>query len=342
MWLASPRYFFGWFGRSRLARIGAALLFLSGTTLRLIAYEMRTDFSADPFGSRPGAWSIIGDAQLFRWNSDTHQLDVTWDSSRPNSFCVWPLPYSVSAKDAFRFGWTLTLRDAGARESAVHSNVLQISVALLQQARLPDGYPQRTRAGRASELLDFSFFPLADYGPFGMAAYISPVAFGKTTAGYSFGNSYNLADGLPHPIICEWDSSARRLRTTVAGVGDLAPTDPPLPVTDDFSVDAFAIIVWNEGPTPNDSLLAHGSIGEVVINLPEPAVGRLKFEFTSRTIRFSSRANYVYALEASGDLIHWSPADGPVAGNEGELALIDSREALFPLQFYRVRATPRP
>ena len=323
--------------------LGAALWVLSTSSIPLgYAGEQRETFSTDPFASNTPAWSVTGDPDLFRWNSDSHQLEVTWDSSRSNSFCVWPLERKLSASDAFSFGWTLTLRDAGARDPIRRTNVLQVSIALVQQARLPDGYPLRTKAGRAKDLLDFSFFPLADYGPFGRAAYISPVAFGENTAGYSFGNPYDLADGVPHPILCTWDPADRRMRTTVEGVESVAPTDPPLPVTDNFNVDAFAIVVWNETLTPSDSLIAHGAIDDVVIHLPDPPVRLLRFEFSTRTVRFDTQTSFRYQLEASGDLVHWNSTGISVLGSGAELAIRDSREALFLEQFYRIRAIPSP
>ena len=110
-------------------------------------------------------------------------------------------------------------------------------------------------------------------------------------------------------------------------------------------MDALAIIVWNEEPTPRDSLLAQGTLDHVRVTLPDPPpspVGRLTFAATTRTVRFSSRIGYQYQLEASGDLVAWSNLNMAADGTGGELALSDFRKALFPQQFYRVRATKQP
>lgn len=311
----------------------------------LAGLDVQDDFSTDPLATGHARWQVVGDADLFRWDSTAHNLAVTWDSARANSFCLLPLGQSLTSANAFNFAWDLTLIDAGARPDSPRTNVLQLSVALVRQSRLPAGYPQRTTSGRAQDLLDFSFFPLADYGPFGAAAYVAPVAFGGKQAGYSFGNPYDLADGVTHRIQCRWDPITRRFYTDITGTGPVQPTDPALPADDDFAVDALAIIVWNEAATPRDSLLAHGTLDNVTLVVTDPGappLGRLGFDPASRTVRCDSRAGYRYQLEASGDLVSWTGLQLPVDGTGGELTLGDFRKALFPQQFYRVRATAKP
>jgi hypothetical protein len=316
-----------------------------GLALAVGAGELRDDFSTDPFGVGDGSWRVVGDAASFHWDKVAGALAVTWDSSRENSFCVLPLGRAVSDRESVGFACDLTLTQAGPRPGASRPQVLQISIALVRQSRLPGGYPQRTSSGRAVDLLDFTFFPLADYGPFGLAAFVSPAVFGEKHAGYSFGNSYDLADGQTHRIECAWDPGDRRLHTRVSGAGPIQPTDPSLPADDPFSVDALAIVVWNEGPTPQDSLLALGTIDNVVVTRVDPAsaaVGPLSFEASTRTVRFGSQSGFRYQLEASGDLEHWSQLGVPQSGTGAELAISDLRKALFPQQFYRVRAEAIP
>lgn len=328
--------------RRRIPQIIAVMMSLCPG---LEADELRDDFTADPFASGSGRWRVVGDAGLFRWDPMAGALAVTWDSSRENSFCVLPLGRPVSAAEAVSFACDLTLTEAGPRPDSARPQALQVSIALVRQSLLPAGYSQRTAAGRAVDLLDFSFFPLADYGPFGIAAYVAPAAFGQTRAGYSFGNSYDLADGQPHRMECRWDPVDRRLHTTLTDVGPVQATHPPLPAGDNFAVDALAIVVWNEGPTPQDSLLARGVIDNVAVtrpDLPSAGVGPLTFEGLTRTVRFHSQSGFRYQLEASGDLTQWTALGGSTVGTGEEIALSDLRKALFPQQFYRVRAEARP
>ena len=316
----------------------------AGWIAGLMAAELREDFATDPFGPGPGRWQVLGEADLFRWDSVAGRLSVTWDSSRRNSFCVLPLPRTLTSKDTFSFGWDFVLTEAGPRPGAERPRVLQLGWALVQQALLPDGYPLRTSAGRAQNLVDFSFFPLSDYGPLGAAAYVSPAVFGQQNAAYSFGNPQDLADGIGHRIECHWDPAARRLQTAISGLESIQPTAPALPLVDDFAVDALAVVVWNEGATPADSLWASGSLDNLIVTLPELelAVGPLKFEASTRTIRFSSQQGFLYHLEGSLDLVRWAELGPAQAGTGGELAMFDGRKALFPQHFYRVRARTVP
>src|SRR5678815_6048294 len=45
-------------------------------------------FESDPLAR---GWRIGGNRTLFAWNSNLHALDVTWDSSKSNSFFYTPL-----------------------------------------------------------------------------------------------------------------------------------------------------------------------------------------------------------------------------------------------------------
>src|SRR4051794_8858780 len=51
------------------------------------------DFSTSPFAH---GWKANGDTNLFYWNAANQNLEVTWDSSRTNSFFHLPLGTIVS------------------------------------------------------------------------------------------------------------------------------------------------------------------------------------------------------------------------------------------------------
>lgn len=346
-WLSALSLRNNWSRGGRVIRSKEFCLLASalGFAPALSGLELRDDFNQDPFGGEISRWQIVGDARLFRWDPIAGNLAVTWDSSRGNSFCLLSLGHRVTSTEAFAFAWDLRLTTAGPRPASDRTNALQISVALVRQSRLPDGYPQRISSGRAQDLVDFSFFPLADYGPFGTAAYVAPAVFGGIHARYSFGNPYDLTDGQPHRVRCHWDPATRRLYTEIAGTAAVAPTDPPLPAEDDFAVDALAVVVWNEGPTSHDSLLAEGTVDNIILTLPDPIThlaGPLMFEATTRTVQFKSRVGYRYQLEASGDLAAWTVISVFVEGTDGDLTLSDYRKAFFVQQFYRLRAEAIP
>src|SRR5947208_73754 len=74
------------------------------------AVKITEDFSADP---RPRGWQIFGDGNLFHWNSTNQNLEVTWDSSRTNSYFSRPLGTTLARTDDFSLGFDLRLDDIG-------------------------------------------------------------------------------------------------------------------------------------------------------------------------------------------------------------------------------------
>src|SRR5260221_6239186 len=46
-------------------------------------------------------WSVFGDTNLFRWNATNQNLEVTWDSSRSNSYFHLPLGNILARADDF-------------------------------------------------------------------------------------------------------------------------------------------------------------------------------------------------------------------------------------------------
>ena len=69
-----------------------SLLALAAAGLSLLpaarAATISEDFSSDPLKN---GWQIFGDTNLFRWDAANRVLDVTWDSSQPNSYFYHPL-----------------------------------------------------------------------------------------------------------------------------------------------------------------------------------------------------------------------------------------------------------
>src|SRR5665213_2400235 len=66
-------------------------------------------FSADP--SQDG-WQVFGDTNLFQWDSTNHNLDVTWDSTQPNSYFYLPIGKTLTVTDSFCIQFDLQLSNA--------------------------------------------------------------------------------------------------------------------------------------------------------------------------------------------------------------------------------------
>ena len=114
-----------------------------------------------------------------------------------------------------------------------------------------------------------------------------------------------------------------------------------LPFTQ-FRVDAFAITSYSDAGQNSPfagSLLAHGSVDNIVIKVPPPPVQDLRGEFVEARwrARFQSRARWAYRLEASADLREWQPVGGFTEGTGSVLSLGDEAGA-GAQRFYRIFA----
>src|SRR6266850_5390148 len=90
------------------------------------AATLTEDFSNDP---GQGGWKIFGDTNLFHWNSTNQNLDVTWDSSRTNSYFHYPLGTILARDDDFSLAFDLRLNDIGPADSYAYS--FQIALGFL-------------------------------------------------------------------------------------------------------------------------------------------------------------------------------------------------------------------
>ena len=108
----------------------------------------------------------------------------------------------------------------------------------------------------------------------------------------------------------------------------------------DFRVDTFAVSSYSDAGA-DGSLLARGSIDNVVLVVPNPPLTSLKGVFANAmSVQFTSQTNWVYTLERSEDWVQWRDASASVPGTGGRVDLADQGASPAPpAAFYRVRAT---
>lgn len=328
---------------AKLAAIPLGGLVLLAFLLTLLPFVagagiLTEDFGTDPF---PRGWQAVVDTNLFRWDGAHQNVAVTWDSSRSNSFLVLPLGTELTTADDFAFSFDLQLSDAAVRDPENRPAAVQVALGLVRLARLPDGNPSRLR-GTAQDLVEFDWFTDSFIPGFGESpATLNPAVFGANgSRAFSFDNYYDLADGANWRVRCAYGATNRRLDITLLRDGVAAgPVNPvKLPAAfQGFTVDAFAVIVWNEAASATDSLLAHGTLDHVVLELPDSPIGALT-QVGRQEVEFASLLGWRYTLEGSTDLQQWAGTTS-VDGTGGPLVLADPRDAVFPQQFYRVRAT---
>ncbi len=313
----------------------AAMVFFGA--LPASAAVIEDGFRSDPVA---GGWRVRGDGDLARWDAGAEVLAVTWDSARPDGFFARPLGTTLTAADDFAFEIDLRIADAGARDPDGRPAALQVAFGLVKLGRLPGGYPARTR-GNAEDLVEFDWFPASVIPGFGESpASVSPVVFGGgTSRAFSFDNFLDLGDGATWRVRCAYSAATRELATTLRRDGADAATVNAVRLPagfTSFAVDAFALISWSGSSTPIDSLLAHGVVDRLRIELPDPPIGAVSMTAPG-VVSSKSMVGWRYVLEASGDLSAWTDV-AAAPGDGGRLVLTDLREAVSGQQFYRVRA----
>ena len=307
------------------------------------AAVLTDDFSNDP--TRRG-WKGFGDTSLFRWNNTNQNLEVTWDSSRTNSFLALSLGTVLAKTDDFSFHVDLVLRDIRAGSTPGKSNEFEIAIGLFQLRNATNANSFRG-AGVSStygvrNIIEFNYFPDAGFGDTWATTAVS------SNNVFAFGHTFplTLTTGDVFQITLSYSASNQLLRTTATKNGsDFGPfADVSLVGKPDFRVDSFAVTSYSDAvqtglPAFHGSVLAHGTVDNVSVAIPPLSAGPMRLSRSDGVWRaeFQSRTNWLYTLERSPTLSDWTDASAPAPGNGSMLGLNDSGNP-GPVMFYRVRA----
>jgi hypothetical protein len=328
----------------------AGLLFVAPSTARAVTFAQ--DFAGDPLTN---GWSVFGDTNAFAWDSTHQQLVVTWDSTRPNSFFHHPLGMVLTRYDDFSFSFDLRLRDIASGVEPGKTGPLQLGFGLLNATNAMSPNFRRGDFGSAPNVAEFDYYAWGYYD-FGGTIFDAPAA---TTPSFISGvNSFAYAP----TIISVYDNelptnqtvhvamtyTASNQTVVVAVLTNGVPTAvlPDLVLnsangfddTDDFFVDQFSISSYSSAGDDYDSILAHGTVDNIVVTLPPPvaAVGG-GFSNGVWQVEFASRRNWRYALERTTNLVAWAEVSVPTDGTGTNLFLQDTNP-VGGGAFYRVRA----
>ncbi|MBI3880698.1 MAG: hypothetical protein HY301_11640, partial [Verrucomicrobia bacterium] len=129
------------------------------------AATMQEDFAADP-ASR--GWANFGESNLFAWNAANENLEVTWDSSKPNSYFLKPLGTILAKDDDFSLAFDLWLDDIAYGTTTNKPYTFQIAIALFNLAaatrtNLFVGTGSSAATGPRSTV-EFNYFPDSGFG----------------------------------------------------------------------------------------------------------------------------------------------------------------------------------
>jgi len=201
------------------------------------------------------------------------------------------------------------------------------------------------RAAHSPDLVEFDFFPGTEL----IAPTIWP-SFWSTNSvlNYNGSSDYTILDlpvGVVLHVSMAYTASNRTMVTSIVTNGTSIGAVHTVKLSSsftDFRVGSFAIESYNDAgqnPQYGGSLLAHGSIDNILITLPPPPVQNLTGSFASNQweVTFVSRTNWLYTLARTTDFQSWTDVSSSANGTGTNLTLIDTN-ATTALTFYRVRA----
>lgn len=286
------------------------------------------DFSADPLQR---GWQASGDAGLFSWDSMNHNLSVTWDSSKTNSYFYHPLGTILTTNDSFSLEFDLQLKDA---QTLNYGS--ELAVGFLHLADATGANFLRT-SGTSPNVVEFDYFPPSQIAASVDATLIdasNQFYFAYTEAALEFGHTYHirLAHGAGERTIT---GEVLTNGQTYAWLTNVFAATVPL---SDFRLDVVAIASYLDDGF-GDTVLAHGTVDNFIVTLPPPPVQNFVGVLTNQSWQgqFLSQSNWIYALERTRDLRTWTVASEAAPGTGATLILQDTN-AISAGAFYRIRA----
>jgi hypothetical protein len=302
------------------------------------AATFQEDFSQDPAAR---GWQVFGDADLFQWNATNQNLEVTWDSSQPNSYFVRPLGTILTRSDDFSFEFDITMSDISIGIDPEKPDTFELAVSLINlqsatNASLERGTGVNALHG-ARNVVEFDYFPDSGYG-----ATVSPTLLSSNNqfaTGFYF--PLEVDPGALFHIAMSYTASNLTLATAMTRNGQ--PFGPIGNVVlrgsfTDFRLDHFGFPSYSDAGA-DGSILAHGVVDNVLLTMPPAPVSNLKAGFSNAVwqVQFASLTNWLYTLQRSDDFLAWTNVAGATSGNGTNLLLADP-DAPPGAALYRVRA----
>lgn len=298
---------------------------------------------SEPFVADPLAhgWLATGDTGLFHWNAANRELEVTWDSSRTNSYFCRPIGMNLTQAADFMLGFDLRLGDIGPGADTNKPFTFQIAIGLLNLAQATSPGFIRGTGSDAPNLVEFDYFWDSGFG-----ATVSPVLISSnnefSAGGFTF--PLELRTNVLYHVTMLYLAEERTLRTALSSNG--VPCGPVKDATlgasfSDFSVDHFGVSSYSDAgqfPGFEGSVLAHGVVDNFMLAVPPP-VTKLKAvnEVAAASAEFVATTNWLYLLERTTNFQTWSAASATLPGVSGTMRLQDTNPPAASA-FYRIRA----
>ena len=296
-------------------------------------------------------WKQTGVTNLFVWNATNQNLEVTWDSSRSNSFFYLPLGTVVGKEDNFRFAFDLNMQDIAAGATAGKPYTFQIALGLFNSTNVISTNFFRG-AGRSlaygpRNLVTFDYFPDTEVVDATFA--MTSISANTTSFLVSHNHPLLLDPGVLYHIEMVYTAADHTLRMNALRDGLPFGTPPnntmeaiDLTTSEDFRVDCFAVCSYNDDHQPPfgaaGSVLAHGTVDNVSITCPEPPLNRIAGGVTNTAweLALPTNTNWVFTLQRSLDLKYWTNVTSGTG--KPSILLRDTNQAVLNAGFYRIAA----
>jgi hypothetical protein len=318
------------------------------------ATTITENFSTDPLQN---GWKIFGDTNSFIWNSASNNLAVTWDSRRTNSYFYHPLGTILTRDDDFSIEFDLNLSDIASGIEPFKTGPLQIALGFVKFSVVSDSSFGRGIYGYAPNFAEFDYYP-DGYYTFGDFVYPSDAA--AVPSFISGVNSYDYCPGYiaPFDVILPTNQSVRVTMTytasnqtatlTLTNSGIALASLPPLVLNqangfatnDNFFADTFSISSYSSFGDDYDSVLAHGTVGNLVVTVPPPPVQNLAVNFSGGQwqVQFTGQDKWHYVLQHSTNLTAWAEINSFNSTNANVVMTLTDTNSPGSNAFYRVRA----
>ena len=293
------------------------------------AAMLTENFATNPLAN---GWQVFGNTNLFTWNSTNQDMEVTWDSTQPNSYFAHSLGTTLAIEDAFTVSFELQVSNAVAFNYGS-----ELSVGLLHWVDATNSAFSRSGVN-SPNLFEFDYFPDTGFGDSMDATLID------ASSDYYFAyDNLALNPGVIYQVTLIHAAGSPTITGQVLADGAPYSTlaniyaEPGQPITN-FRLDTLAISSYADDGY-GDDILAHGTVTDFVVTLPPPPVQNLTGFFANGTwsAACDTRTNWLYTLERSADLHTWTAVSPATTGTVTNLLLQDP--APPPTNaFYRVSA----
>jgi hypothetical protein len=312
----------------KIVSLAVASLFIVSAAHATSVYEK---FATDP---ALDGWQVFGDTNLFQWDSTNHALDVTWDSTQPNSYFYHPLGVTLTTNDSFCVQFDLSLTNA-----TVSGSGNEIAIGLLHLADATNADFNRANSPLPN-LFEFDYFPAFIYDGDSYAASVN-ATLKDSQPGYAgfyvVYDNVTLSPGVTYRIVLIHRAGEGVITGVVYTNGVIISTLPlgygSAPVGD-FQLDTLSVNCFADDGY-GDSVSAQGTVANLACATPLP-VDKINSSVAGQ-IQFASDTNWLYTLEQSTNLQTWTPAAPIVFGN-GTNLILSATNPPAEKSFYRVRA----